>query len=332
MRIKLRAHLMGLLFILASCGQAVTVTPSPSPPPTAAPTSLLSPVALPTAVTSPTPIPRPPSTPIPSATPEPTATPIIYVIKEGDTLLAVAIRHGIPLDAIQLANPGLRPELLQIGQQVILPPPSEDDRPAGFLPSPTPIPLAIGGTAWYTTPTGSLWFLGEVVNETQSPVENVRLGVTVYGQDGKVLGELDGWAAADVVAAGGATPFGLLFAPLPGAMATYDTRLLSSEPVTRDRVWHTELAIATSSGGFEGPVYRVQGSIRNGGDTEAREVTLITTLYDANGRVTGFVQEMLPDVLPPAGEASFDLWLAPVGTGTERYVLTVSGRLPQETG
>lgn len=335
MRIRLWACLLGLLFLLPSCSQAVTTTVTtnlPSPSPTAAPTSLLSPVALPTAVISPTPIPRPTNTPIPSATPEPTATPIIYVIKQGDTLLAVAIQHGISLDAIRLANPALRPELLQIGQQVIIPPPAEDDRPAGSLPSPTPIPLTIGGSAWYTTPTGGLWFLGEVINETESPVENVRLGVTVFGQDGKSLAELDGWAAADMVAPGEIAPFGILFAPLPGTMATYEIHLLSSEPVTRDLVWHSDLAVTRSNGGFEGTVYRIRGSIHNRGEGEAIDVTLVTTLYNADGYITGFLQETLPEPLAPAGEADFDLWLAPVGPGTERYVLTVSGRLSPETG
>jgi LysM repeat protein len=335
MRIRLWACLLGLLFLLPSCGRAVTTTvtaslPSPSPP--AAPTNLLSPVALPTAVTSPTPIPRPTSTPIPSTTPEPTPTPIIYIIKGGDTLLGVAIQHGISLDAIRLTNPGLRPELLQIGQQVIIPPPTEEDRPAGSLPSPTPIPLTIGGSAWYTTPTGGLWFLGEVINETEAPVENVRLGVTVYGQDGEILAELDNWAAADIVAPGETAPFGILFDSLPGTMATYEIRLLTSEPVTRDWVWHSALAVVASNGGFEGMVYRIQGAVRNRGEVQAIEVTLVTTLYDADGHVTGFLQETLPGPLAPAGEAGFDLWLAPVGPGTAYYVLTVSGRLSPESG
>lgn len=269
---------------------------------------------------------------MPSVTPEPTATPIIYVIEEGDTLLAVALQHGISLEAILLANPELRPELLQIGQRVIIPSPSEDDLPAGLLPDPTPLPLTIAGTAWYTTPTGSLWFLGEVVNDTDWAVENVRLGVTVYGQEGTALAELDGWVAADVLATGESAPFGLLFEPLAGVMSTYETRLLSSEPVTREGYWSPDLAIVESIGAFEGPVYRVRGTVRNRGETETVQVELVTTLYDTGGRITGFLQETLPDPLPPAGEASFDLWLVPAGPGTERYALIVSGRLAQAAG
>jgi LysM repeat protein len=289
-------------------------------------------VIFPTAATSPSPIPRPTSTPIPTITPQPTATPIVYVIQEGDTLLAVAAQYGVSLDAIRLANPDVRPELLQIGQAVIIPPANDENRAAGFLPSPTPLPLTISATGWYTTPVGGLWFLGEVLNETQSTVGNVRLGVTLYGQDGDMLAELDTWMAADVLATGTASPFGLLFGPLPEIMTTYETRLLSSEPVTREGAWHPDLTISESGGLFEGTVYRIRGIVRNQGSSQATEVTLVATLYNRSGQVTGFLREALPEPLAPTRQASFDLWLAPVGPGTERYALTVSGHLPEVPG
>jgi LysM repeat protein len=333
MPIRLLAYMVGLLLLLAGCGGAAAVgETTPTPVATAAPTSVLSPVEFATLALSPSPIARPTNTPIPSATPEPTATSIVYVIEEGDTLLAVAAHYGISLDAIRLANPNLRAELLQIGQQVIIPPPSEENRTNGFLPSPTPLPLVITSTGWYTTPTAGLWLLGEVVNETGTAVENVRLGVTLYGQGGDVVAQRDNWVAADVVASGTAAPFGVLFGPLPETMATYETHLLSSEPVTRDGLWHPDLVVTKSDGGFEDAAYRVSGIVENHGDMEATEVVVVVTLYDGGGQVTGFLRETLPKPLSPAGQASFDLWLAPVGRGTERHTVAVSGRLPQEAG
>jgi LysM repeat protein len=334
MRIRLLAYVTGLLLLLAGCGQAVAVTTESvaSSVLKVAPTSLLSPVELPTAIGSPTPVARPTKTPFPSATPKPTATPVVYVIHEGDTLLAIAAQYGISLEAIRIANPQLRPELLQIGQQVVIPPPTEENRSAGFLPSPTPVPLVVTGEGWYTTPIGGLWFMGEVVNETGLAVENVRLGVTLYSQGGRVLAELDTWVAAEVVADGAASPFGLLFGPLSERLATYETRLLSSEPVTRGGVWHPDLTISESNGEFEGTVYRISGIVQNTGVAEATEVTLVATLYDHTGQITGFLRETLSDPLPPATHARFELWLAPVGPGTERYGLTVSGHLLRERG
>jgi LysM repeat protein len=257
---------------------------------------------------------------------------VFYVIQEGDTLLGVAARYGISLDAIRLANPDLKPELLQIGQQLTIPPLTGDNQPLGPMPVSTPIPLTIGNTAWYTTPTGGLWFVGEVVNETDFSVENVRLGVTVYDRDGSVAAQSDGWAAADVLATGEKAPFGMLFGPEVAEMATYDAYLLSSEPVTRDGFWNTDLTITESAGGLEDQVYRLSGTVRNDGDVEANEVTLVVTLYDSNGRITGFLQERLDESLPAGSETAFVLWLAPVGPGSEQHLVAVSGRLQQETG
>lgn len=44
-----------------------------------------------------------------------------HVIKPGDTLLALAFQYGSSLSAIQAANPGIKPNLLQVGQVVKVP-------------------------------------------------------------------------------------------------------------------------------------------------------------------------------------------------------------------
>jgi uncharacterized protein YkwD len=46
---------------------------------------------------------------------------MVYEIRPGDTLLALAFAYGASLEAILTANPGLEPTLLQIGQQVLIP-------------------------------------------------------------------------------------------------------------------------------------------------------------------------------------------------------------------
>ncbi|MGH7475458.1 MAG: D-alanyl-D-alanine carboxypeptidase/D-alanyl-D-alanine endopeptidase [Longimicrobiales bacterium] len=44
-----------------------------------------------------------------------------YVIQSGDTMDAIARRHGISVTALQQANPGVNPRRLQIGQRIRLP-------------------------------------------------------------------------------------------------------------------------------------------------------------------------------------------------------------------
>lgn len=44
-----------------------------------------------------------------------------YTVKAGDTLFSIAQSHGISLEALQAANPGVDPKKLQVGQVLKLP-------------------------------------------------------------------------------------------------------------------------------------------------------------------------------------------------------------------
>jgi hypothetical protein len=46
----------------------------------------------------------------------------IHVVKKGETLSAIARLYGVPLQSIIDRNPGLQPDLIRIGQKIILPP------------------------------------------------------------------------------------------------------------------------------------------------------------------------------------------------------------------
>ncbi len=62
---------------------------------------------------------------IPTATPSPAA----YVVEEGDTLGAIAIRFGVSVDALQTANDIDDPTKLRVGQELVIP--GESSTPTG---------------------------------------------------------------------------------------------------------------------------------------------------------------------------------------------------------
>jgi hypothetical protein len=56
-----------------------------------------------------------------------TATPVTsasqrYTVQPGDTLGAIAARHGVSVDDLIAANPGIDPQRLQIGAEIVIPP------------------------------------------------------------------------------------------------------------------------------------------------------------------------------------------------------------------
>lgn len=96
---------------ISPSGQATpTPRPSPSPRPTASPT----PVATPTPLPSDTP---PPAT----VAPTPAPTPRTYVVREGDTLGSIAQQFGTTAEAIQAANGIQDPNVIGLGQVLVIP-------------------------------------------------------------------------------------------------------------------------------------------------------------------------------------------------------------------
>ena len=102
-------------------GAATGSSPSPpasaSPRPTATPTMSSAPTVAPTATLAPTP---PPETPAPTATPAPPAQ-RTYVVQEGDSLAVIAQQFGTTVEAIQAANGIADPNVLTIGDVLVIP-------------------------------------------------------------------------------------------------------------------------------------------------------------------------------------------------------------------
>jgi len=83
--------------------------------------------------------PTPSSSPSPAATPTPTK-PVTYTVQAGDTLSAIAQEQDVPLEVLADANDLADPDVLQVGQILIIPrdESSSEPRPA-FTETPVPI-------------------------------------------------------------------------------------------------------------------------------------------------------------------------------------------------
>ncbi len=94
--------------------------------------------------TSPTPPSAAEATPTLTLPPTPTPTPIplAYTVQEGDTLSAIAQRYGITVEEIVSANGLPNPDVLNIGQQLVIPGHFVTPTPAAptEVPTDTPVP------------------------------------------------------------------------------------------------------------------------------------------------------------------------------------------------
>lgn len=317
-----------LVLSLVACGQVLAEDPKAPPSPT--PTLVLeqlSLVDLMPSSTSLSPIAVATPSPSPSPTPVPTPTPIIYVVEPGDTVLGIAAQYDVTVEAIQLANPGLRPELLQIDQQITIPLPLDDPNIRDhLLPAVEQLPLAIKGFDLYETPVGGILGIGEVLNGTEFPAENVRVSVKLYSHVGDLLHTMDAWIVSDIILPGESAPFGVLFVDPPAGPLTPRVSLESSEKATQIEQRFADLRVSSHQGGMAGSIYRVTGIIANVGQYDTSDVSLVVTLYSEDNRVTGFRKTILSSPLAAGASTAFDVWLSPGGLPVHHHVVTVAGR------
>lgn len=298
-----------LLFIVA-CSQPEPLDDVP-PHPTPSETAVLG-VSFATRATAPVVVVETTPTPLPTPTPTPTPTPILYQIEAGDTLLGIAIAQRTTVTEIRDLNPDLRPEVLQIGQLIELPPPAP---PMAQQIASTPIPLQVrvAQIDAYLTQVGSLWLLGEVVNEGEVAVENVQVEVWLTAADGAPLTAVSGWVAASIIPTGEKAPFAILVNEPPASFAYPVVAVIGGQSVVD--LGNRSLAAVVMTHQFsvtEGMV-GINGRIQNQADAPLTQIGLVATLYDAQGRVSGLQQIDIEGVVASGETAVFQLNAAPPG-------------------
>ncbi len=263
-------------------------------------------------------------TPLPTATPTPTATPIIYQVEEGDTLLGIALENFTTVEEIEALNPNVVPELLQIGQELQLPPPATPIF-QGEASTPIPLQVRVVDVEVYRTPAGSMWLLGEVLNEGEYPAANVQLQIDLRGASGETLGSVPAWAALSLVPPGAKAPFGVLVRE-PPAGDVQPTVAITGGEALNDVGNHTlDLAVTAGEATIEDARVRLDGTVTNEGESTAGQIVVVATLYDSQGRVSGYAQQTLDEALAPGDTAPFSFSVAPPGGQTTDYELSVQG-------
>ncbi len=288
----------------------MTVPPTTTPWPTATRRATFTPV---------------PATP--SATPEPTVTPtpIIYTIQPGDTLIPISRKFGVTVEDIMEANGITDPRRLQIGQEIIIPLIPGESGPT-VVPTPTPVALQIEGLAFHRTPVDSLWCMGEVLNVSGQPAEEVQVRVSLHDAQGRLLASGTAFTEIDIVPDGGRAPFAIHFSEAPASFSQYQTQILGGVPSTHLGPRYPDLAVIEDRGEWlDESNYRVRGQVLNSGHAEAEKVAVIVTLYDSEAHVVGARTVHIPAEVFLAGAiAPFEVELTPLGP-VARYDVQVQG-------
>jgi LysM repeat protein len=310
------------LGVVAGCGQVITLAPTPTPEPTATVS-----LALAAATTLPSATPAP-YTPEPTPTPTLSPTPVVYTVQAGQSLLTIANQFAVSVAALQDANGILDPRTLQIGQQLIIPRPEEvAEIVADATPTSTPLPATVQNLYFGETTTGGLWVLGEAQNESDTALEQVRVGVVLLDEQGGEAAQASEMVALDLVEVRGQAPFALYFPDAPANFGQYRASVISAAPAYVGSYYRDLEVRNLQSDGERYASYTVTGAIFNYGPEDAVSVQVVLTAYDPLNRVIA-MRKVDPDhnVVPRGGETTFTAVLAPLGGPVERIEAIAQGQ------
>lgn len=311
--------MVGWLMLLLGCGE---VSPLPTPP-AASRTPPATPAIGVDFVTKAPPtvaVRRLTPSPPPSPTAIPSPTPIIYNVQEGETLGGIAWQRGYTVAEILALNPGVHPEVLQIGQALILPPPGTP-RP-GSVATAVPAAVAVQQIQAYRTPADRVWLLGVVRNMGEAAAENVQVTVTLPGAAEGEAETAVAWAAPPLLPPGADAPFAALLPAPAGGVGTPAVVVSGGTTVADLGNRYLDLAVAETAVAAGEGSSRVTGVVTNTGTAVAERILLVATVYDEEGRISGYRQQWLAAPLPPGERASFSLTLTAPGGAAARAAVS----------
>ena len=303
--------IIAISILISACGvdDSITLTPTLRRMPTTTPLPLI-PGA-------------PTNTPPPLPTLPPTPAPVAYKIQKGDTLIAIASKFNVSLEAIDKLNPGLNPANLQPGQTILLPPDTQGLAAASIpLPAITPLPITLGTFYCSPTPSSSVICLSEYKNTGDAPILNLSAQVNLLNADNSPGANAVAYSPLDVIPIGVSVPLAAMF---PQA-ALSSNRVASSAMLTAESASalaerYVMLNVSGVAGSSSSSGFIINGSVINPASVEVKSVVIVATVYNAAGAVTSYRKIILNGTIAPRGNTTFSITMAGISEVTRWAVI-----------
>jgi hypothetical protein len=251
---------------------------------------------------------------------------VTHVVAQGETLIGLAVKYGISLEALQQANPSVLPEALSIGTALIIPL-AADAPSAAAGAQPTPMPVALSAPTCHGLTNGSLYCFVEARNPGREPLEAVSARVTLAGADGLPLAEALAQPALDRLPAGEAIPLVAFFPDAPAGVAAVGAAPVTALPLTDVSGRFGPLELTVDRAELDRAVPVVAGSVRNPTADAPVTARLALAVFDDAGAVIGCTWLFLETPLAPGEARAFEITAPLVGRGpAAEYRVWAEGR------
>ncbi len=296
---KISCLAIGLGILLSSCSQVTVQTFATQPP-----TGVITPYFTPTATVA-----RPTATiqvTIP-VTPSPTSTPVLHTLTSDDTMLGLAFRYGVSLDALKTANPSVNPNAMSVGAQLVIP---INTQAPQEIPTPTAIPAEVRQPHCILTGDGGAWCIVAIHNDLDITLENLSVWIGLYNSEGEIFNNQVVYAPMDILRPGGTMPLMAYFQPPLPANFTPRTELLTADGLSADDPRYLEVTARTESLEIspDGSQAEVKGEVLlPSGAATPSQVWVLAVAYDVAENIIGARK------WKSAGDTHFDITVYSLG-------------------
>lgn len=265
------------------------------------------------------------ATPVIIASPTPSPTPVTHVVQRGETLIGIAVRYGISLEALQQANPTVSAQFLSVGATLVIPI-SEDSAVIQAAGAPTPMPVTLGEPACYPQETGALICMVAARNPGELALEAVSARVTLAGADGLPLAEAVAGPALDVLLPGGMIPLIARFAPPLAGHAAVGVTPLTAYPLADVASRFVPLTVRTDDISAGPLQWIARGQVVNESGVVAGRIRLALVLWGEAGTVAGVRRLDWAEPLAPGEARAFTLTASSAGAKVIRAEVLAEGQ------
>lgn len=260
----------------------------------------------------------------PLATAGPSPTPQAYAVRANDTFLGIALAFGLTREELAAANPGLNPDLLSIGQSILIPAPGAGGGTATPIPTPTPLPLQAGTPRCHLASSGGAWCLLTVLNDTAAGVEGLSGWVTLVDEGGAALLTVPVYPPLNLVPAGRAMVLAAFVpAPVPD-FASVAAALTMAVPVqdADRRYLALDWSVRSSQAAPDHRSWTAEVELGLPADVQgAPRVAFAMLAFDAHDQVVGFTKWEPDTLLVPGARTTVRLSVYSLGPAIDRVDL-----------
>ena len=246
-------------------------------------------------------------------------------------MLTIAAQYGVSLDALRALNPDVNPNLLSIGQALLIPGPGGEPI-TSLRPTATPIPLTFSAVTCLPTATQGLTCLTAVRNPSQVTLEGLSARFDLLDAEQKVLADAVGFAPLNLLPPGETMPLAVYFPP--PAPPVVHARALGLTAFQANDLENRYRPLSIRQGeerrGADGISWTVEGSVLLAAEAAGptARVLVLAVGFGAQDEVVGYAVWESPESIGPGGAVDFRITVLSLGSPIERVRLLAEGLAP----